>query len=85
MLELFKNEEPKTSEVFSKSPDDEVHDKIVTTLCAKRKALEWNLTNRPSEEYKVALEEHVEKMHLFGISEVDYAVFQAKQPEEPVH
>lgn len=86
---FFGQDQPPVTQATSFNPEDqEKHDKIVKLLCEKRKALEWNLKNRKDgteENYEAQLKEHIEKMEVFGISERDYAIFLAKEPEETVH
>ena len=88
-MELFTQENvpPTPNPVIQEGLDTEAHNRILTKLCEGRKALEWNLENRDDssrEDYAIALIKHKEEMETFGISEVDYQTYLAKN-KDTVH
>lgn len=77
-------EAPKAPPVIDPSANPEKFLEVRDKLCNKRKALEWNLANRPEakEVYESELAFHKEAMKTFGITEVDYIAFLEKSKSE---
>lgn len=78
-----------TEETTEKIPVDSFTDEkkmseIVNKLCEKRKILESKIANHNdiNNENTLALLELIEDMGTFGIKEVDYQIFKAKETTE---
>lgn len=71
---------PSSIEPFS---DTNKNEEITKKLFAKRKALEWNLANRPEarQEYEEELERLKESMAAFGLTNIEYEAYLVKTKE----
>ena len=73
--------------LISGDVDPEKYQKIATTLCEKRKAIEKKLENKElesamREELALDLYQLKQDMLMFGISEITYQAYLAQEPEQ---
>jgi heme oxygenase len=76
-----------TNSVIQKDLDHEKYEKILRTMCDKRRAIEnilkdTSLDATAREENALTLMQLKQDMTMFGISEVDYQIYLNKHKEE---